>query len=78
MADARDRGHEDDGKESTDVDDQQLFLEGPGECEQEDDDEEEEDVAADLGSGFFLVGGEVVGGGVGQPGSPMVLTLRCR
>ena len=42
------------------------------------DDEEEEDVAADLGAGFFLVGGEVVWGGIGQPGSPMVLTLRCR
>ena len=71
LLDARDCGHEDDGKETADVEDQQLFLESPGEGEQDDDSEEEEDVAAGLGSGFFLVGGEVVGRGVGQPGSPI-------
>ncbi|WP_353063543.1 hypothetical protein RBB77_20070 [Tunturibacter psychrotolerans] len=66
-----DRGHENDGKERADVEDQELFLEGPGECEQKDDGEDEEDVAANFGAGSLLVRGEVFWRGVGQPGSPV-------
>jgi hypothetical protein len=71
LPDASDRGHENDSKERADVEDQQLFLEGPGECEQEDDGEDEEDVAMGFVARSFFVRGEVFWRGVGQPGSPV-------
>ncbi len=46
--DASDGGHQDDSEERADVEDQQLFLEGPGEGEEEEDADGEEDVAADV------------------------------
>jgi hypothetical protein len=60
LRDAIDGGHEDDGEESADVEDEELVLEGPGEREQKEDDDAEQDVAAYFGAGSLLVGGEVV------------------
>ena len=51
LRDARDGGHENDGEEGADVEDQELFFEGPGEGEEEEDGDGEEDVAADFGAG---------------------------
>ena len=65
-SDASDGGHEDDSEEGADVEDQELFPEGPGEGEKQEDRDAEEDVAADFSTGSFLVGGEVFGRGVGQ------------
>src|SRR5580704_15416421 len=70
LRDARDGGHEDDSKEAADVEDQKLFLEGPGEGEKKKDGDREEDVAADFGPGSLFVGSEVYGQRVGQPISP--------
>jgi len=70
FGDEFDGGHEDDGEESADVEDQELFLEGPGKGQEEEDGDGEEDVAADFGAGLLLVGVEVAGGGIGQRGSP--------
>jgi hypothetical protein len=58
VGDAVDGGHEDDGEEGADIEDQQLFLEGPGEGEAEEDDKTEDNVAADGGAGSFFVRGE--------------------
>ncbi|WP_260734706.1 hypothetical protein [Tunturiibacter lichenicola] len=77
LGDAGYGGHEDDREESTDVEDQQLFLEGPGKGEEKNDGEDEEDVAAGDGSGFLFVGREVFGGWSGQLDSPGVLTIGC-
>jgi hypothetical protein len=59
LCDTDDNGHEDDGEESADVEDQQLLLEGPGEGEEKEDGDGEEDIAADGRSGLLLVRGEV-------------------
>jgi len=48
LGDAYDNGHENDGEEGADVEDQDLFPEGPGEGEKEEDRDTEEDVAADF------------------------------
>ena len=56
--DADDEGHENDGEESADVEDQQLFAEVPGEGEQKQDDDAEENVAADRGARPAFVRGE--------------------
>jgi hypothetical protein len=56
--DADDERHENDGEESADVEDQQLFAEVPGEGEQKQDDDAEENVAADRGAGPAFVRGE--------------------
>ena len=66
MRDAGDDGHENDGEEGADVEDQELFFEGPGEGEKKEDRDSEEDVAADGGAGSLFVGSEVFGRGVGQ------------
>jgi hypothetical protein len=69
--------HEDDGEESADVKDQQLFLKDPGESEKEQDDDGEEDIAADGRSGLLLVRGQVR-----NDGRQVILlkgmTVRCR
>jgi hypothetical protein len=59
LCDADDDGHEDDGEESADVEDQQLLPEGPGEGYEKQNDDAEEDVAADRSSGLLLVRGQV-------------------
>jgi hypothetical protein len=59
FGDAGDDRHQDDGEEGADVEDQQLFLEDPGEGEKEQDDDAEEDIAADRSSGLLLVGGQM-------------------
>jgi hypothetical protein len=48
LGDAADDGHENDGEEGADVEDQELFPEGPSEAEKEEDRDSEEDVAADF------------------------------
>ena len=58
LGDAGDDGHQDGGEEGGDVDDQHLFLEGPGEGEDEKDSESKEDVAADGSAGLLLLGRE--------------------
>jgi hypothetical protein len=68
FGDVGDCGPEDDSEESADVEDQELFLEGPCEGEKEEDDDGEEDVAANLCAGSLLVGCELAGGGIGQRG----------
>src|SRR6202020_2165553 len=73
--DVGDSRHEDYGEESADVEDHQLFLDCPSESEEEKDADGEEDVAADVGAGSQLVGGELVGVGGGQRGSPEGLTF---
>jgi hypothetical protein len=78
FGDARDGGHEDDREESTDIKDQELLLEGPGQGKQENDDEDEDDIAAGYGACSLLVRCEVFGRWVGQPDSPGMLTVRCR
>jgi hypothetical protein len=78
LGDTGDGGHQDDSEESADVEDEDLFLEGPGEGEKEEDSDREEDVAANFGAGSLLVRGEVFGRGGGQPISPWVLTVRCK
>lgn len=55
LGDASDGGHEDDSEEGADVEDQKLFLYGPGEGEEEKDADREEDVAANCGAGSLLV-----------------------
>ena len=70
LRDASDGGHENDSKEGTDVEDQKLFLEGPGEGEKKQDRDTEEDVAADFSAGSLFVGSEVFGRGAGQLGPP--------
>jgi hypothetical protein len=79
LGDAVDGGHENDGKEGTDVENQELFFEGPGEREEEKNGDGEEDVAADGIAGSVLGGGKVVGRWVDQRTSPVerVLTVRC-
>jgi len=72
-----DRGHENDGEERRDVEDQQLLLEGPGEGEQKKDADAEEDVSADGYTGFFVAAIEGDGWG-GQLVLLWVLTVRCR
>jgi hypothetical protein len=69
-----DRGHEDDGEERGDVEDQQLFLEGPREGEQKEDAEAEENVAANGYARFFLTSIECDGWG-GQLALLWVLTV---
>jgi hypothetical protein len=59
LGDAGDDRHQDDGEEGADVEDQQLFLEGPGEGEKEQDDDAEKDIATSRSSGLPLVGGQV-------------------
>ena len=79
MRDAGDGGHENDSEEGADVEDEELFLEGPGEGEKEEDADAEEDVAADFGAGAFLVRGEglrVRGWSAGV--SLRMLTVGCR
>jgi hypothetical protein len=65
-SDARDGGHENDGEEGADVEDEELFPETPGEREKEQDRNAENDVAANFCAGALLVGGEVFGRGDGQ------------
>jgi hypothetical protein len=77
LGDAGDGGHEDDSEERADVEDQDLFLEGPGEGEQEKNSDRKEDVAADFSAGALLVRGEVFRCGDRQPSSPGVLTVGC-
>jgi hypothetical protein len=55
--DAGDGGHEDDSEESADVENEDLFLEGPGQGEEEKDGDGEEDVAANGCAGPLLVRG---------------------
>jgi hypothetical protein len=62
LPDAIDGGHENDGEEAADVEDQDLFLERPGEGEEKKDGDGEEDVAADCCAGSLLVRGEIFGG----------------
>ena len=81
MRDAAYEGHENDSEQGADVEDEELFPEGPGEGEEEEDCDAEEDVAADFSAGSLLVGGEVFGCGAGQLGSPCwlrVLTVGCK
>jgi hypothetical protein len=80
LGEAGDGGHEDDSEEAADVEDQQLFLDGPGESEKKEDDDAEENVTADFSAGPLLVRGEVFRrfAGVGQPSSPGVLTVGCK
>ena len=54
--DAVDGGHQDGGEERADVDDQEFFLEGPGEGEEEEDADGEEDVAAYVSAGLVWSG----------------------
>ena len=61
LSDACDGGHENDSEERADVNDHQLILKGPGECEEEKDGDAEEDGAADFCAGPLLVRGEVFG-----------------
>jgi hypothetical protein len=56
-SDAAYERHENDSEESADVEDEELFPEGPGEGEKEEDDDTEDDVAADFSAGSLLVGG---------------------
>jgi hypothetical protein len=51
LRDPVDRRHENNGEEGADVEDQELFFEGPGEGEEEEDRDRKEDVAADGGAG---------------------------
>ena len=81
MGDEGDDGRENDSEEGADVEDEELFPEGPGEGEKEEDRDAEEDVAADFIAGSLFVGGEVFGCGAGQLGSPCwlrVLTVGCK
>jgi len=73
LRDAIDGGQENYSEEAADVEDQELFPEGVGEGEKKEDGDAEENVAADLGAGVFFIGGEVLGCGAGQLGSPGVL-----
>ena len=50
LRDASDGGHEDDSEEGADVEDEELFPEGPGEGEEEKDTDGEENVAAYRGA----------------------------
>jgi hypothetical protein len=59
FGDAGDDGHQDDGEEGADVEDQQLLFERPGEGEEKKDDDAEEDVCASCGPGLLLVRGQV-------------------
>jgi hypothetical protein len=68
LSDARDDGHEDDGEQGADVEDQQLLLEDPGESQEEQDDDGEEDIAANRCSRLFLLRGQV-----GKDGRQVVL-----
>ncbi len=72
FGDAGDGGHEDYGEECADVEDEELFFERVGEGQEEEDADGEEDVAADVGAGSLLVGGEVFGR-LGQLDSPGIL-----
>jgi hypothetical protein len=47
LRDAGDGGHENDSEEGADVEDQELFLEGVGEGEEQKDGDGKENVAAD-------------------------------
>ena len=58
LGDASDEGHQNGREESSDVDNQHFFLEGPGEGEQEEDADGEEDVAADGAARLLLLGCE--------------------
>jgi len=69
--DAADDGHQDGGEEGTDVDDQQLLLQGPGEGEEEEDAEAEEDVAANVAARLLFTGREV-----GRRGGQRILLCR--
>jgi hypothetical protein len=69
--DVVDEGKEDDGKEATDVNEQEDFAESPGEEQGEKDSEGEEDVAADGGVAGLLVRGW--GGG----GQGFLLVMGC-
>ncbi len=77
LGDASYGGHEYDREESTDVEDQQLFLESPGEGKKKNDSEDEEDVAARDGPGLLFVRSEVFGSWGGQLDSPGMLTVGC-
>jgi hypothetical protein len=61
LRDAGDGGHENDSEEGADVEDQELFLEGVGESQEQKNGDGEENVAADCGAGSLLVWGEVFG-----------------
>jgi hypothetical protein len=61
LRDAVDGRHENDGEESTDVEDEEFFFEGVGEGEEKKDSDGEEDVAADKGAGSILLRCEVIG-----------------
>lgn len=74
-SDAGDERHENDSEERADVENQELFLEGPGEGEEQEDDDAKDDVTADFSAGSLLVGAEVFGCGVGQLSSPWLLAL---
>lgn len=61
--DPADDGHEDDGEERADVEDEELFTQGEGEGKEKQDADGEEDVAADRGARLLLEGSEVAGVG---------------
>lgn len=56
--DAVDDGHQDSSEECADVDDQEFFLEGPGQGEEEQNAYGKDDVAADGPVGFVRIGNE--------------------
>jgi hypothetical protein len=72
VGDVGDGGHKNDSEEGADVEDDDLFAEGPGEGEKEEDADAEDDVAADFSAGSLLVRGEFFGGGLGQRDSPWI------
>ena len=76
VGDAVDDGHQDDGKESGDVEHQELFAERPAEGDEQEDEEGEEDVAANAETGrfgVFFAGGCVGIGRCGKRGQGVLL-----
>jgi hypothetical protein len=57
LGDAGDGRHEDDREEGADIEDQELFLERPGEGKKEKDGYGEENIAADGCAGSLLIRG---------------------
>jgi hypothetical protein len=57
LGDAADCRHQNHGKEGTDVQDEKLFLESPGEGKKKEYCNAEEDMAANFGAGSLLVWG---------------------
>jgi hypothetical protein len=70
LGDAGDGGQEDDGEESADVEEKQLFFERPRKGEKKKNADGEEDVTANFSAGSPLVRCKVFGAGAGQLNSP--------